>query len=484
MNSIPSQLYASFTIEYIEESDMPCYSTTMSDETDYQIIQDPEEKLSEKIFYIPSFSKLNIESGTVKILKYLDPEHETIEKAYASKVSPGQSLNEAVTEDLEKDFGYTGSVDVSSDLTWVDQITDKKGRHCNRYEVEVLLSDDLDTRRAQPLGYELVWEEIDLLQEEDKEGWLSELPSEENVKDTDIPVLVGVLYIPIIYHINTEAGILKTLNYFYGDFAMSPEVYSSKVSSGQSLTQAIASDLKHDFGYENNFFVIEYQHVDQIEDDEDVLRDRYKVKIVLLKDLDIQSVRPLGYGLWWVEEDLPQEDKTPQEYRVLSAQDTDELGKMLKVRITYDGEDEETGIEFDDLVFEPDISVSDDWKWDDLNIFKQIKEVAPELELEYDHESGFNADGQHPEGYKSMESYLRGLEAETWHLTFKMLGEEYTVTVRRLDIDRLMGAINNVLKAHFGKEFIKVETYSDSILYLLVPSDMDVGRFEAIIHEF
>ena len=128
---------------------------------------DPNRKLTKKIFYIPDITLLDIASGKVKTLEYIQPNGSVAEKFYASRVSPGQSLREAIQNDLAQDFGYEGGIDVSPQVTLVDINTDKKGKEVPRYEVILSPLDEFDIDSAKPLGCNLQWKEFDLLQTED-----------------------------------------------------------------------------------------------------------------------------------------------------------------------------------------------------------------------------------------------------------------------------------------------------------------------------
>lgn len=108
-----------------------------------------DEVLNEKIFYIPLFQ------SETSSLHYLH-NGQWYKDAYASRVMPGETLKQAVSNDLRKDFSYTGSFRIDG-VNPFDELKDKEGKLIPRYRVKIKLLDELDVEQAKPLGMKVDW---------------------------------------------------------------------------------------------------------------------------------------------------------------------------------------------------------------------------------------------------------------------------------------------------------------------------------------
>ncbi|MDX1765382.1 MAG: hypothetical protein R3313_00350 [Candidatus Saccharimonadales bacterium] len=301
-----------------------------------------------------------------------------------------------------------------------------------------------------------------------------------------------IFYIPIIYNGSKDSSHEQILTYVLPDQEKHEDYYASKVLPGQSLREAVQNDLKTDFNYEGSFDIDpSITFVDEIPGKNGQYSKRYEVSITLLNNLDISQAKPLGCNVEWhpLNEGSAQEQVDtdsvpgPTSSRQLSLKDVDELEKLLGVTVDrqklYPKE-----IWFEELSFNPKITVGDDWKWDDLHVINSIKEAAPELEIEYDSRKDFTTENRKEEGYSNIHDYMQSFDIEIWHMNFKMLGKMHEISFKRLEIEVLIEEVNKVLKKKFDKNFIEIDTFSDYVLYLLVPLDFDKEKLESIIYNF
>jgi hypothetical protein len=108
-----------------------------------------DEVINEKIFYIPL-----LQFKGAKLL-YLHDGNSFLD-AYASRILPGETLNKALSNDLKKDFGYTGNFRVDEILLH-DEAKDKQDKLIPRYRVKVELLGELGIEQAKPLGMKVEW---------------------------------------------------------------------------------------------------------------------------------------------------------------------------------------------------------------------------------------------------------------------------------------------------------------------------------------
>ncbi len=107
--------------------------------------------------------------------------------------------------------------------------------------------------------------------------------------------------------------------------------------------------------------------------------------------------------------------------------------------------------------------VGDDHKWDDLYIFNQVKEAAPELQLTYSADSGAK------------------FGDDEWTFSFSALGSQHTVSTKPLDIFPIFDYMNTLL-ASFDKKFIFIDDFGDGLHFLLISKAIDEQKLRDTIY--
>jgi hypothetical protein len=118
----------------------------------------PEKPATSKYFYLPLFlsSPRQTRSGEkheAEILTFSDDSGEPM--SYASRVLPGQTLAEAIKNDLRVDFAYDGTFQVKS-YHFHDTASDKKGDQLPRLVVAIRV-DRFSTNSLHPAGMQAHW---------------------------------------------------------------------------------------------------------------------------------------------------------------------------------------------------------------------------------------------------------------------------------------------------------------------------------------
>ena len=81
-------------------------------------------------------------------------------KGYASKVVRGETLWQAIKNDLHNDFEYTEWFKITS-VKPFDSIDNKDGQPLDRFLVNVFLTNKFDTTNIKPLGLQCRWSELE-----------------------------------------------------------------------------------------------------------------------------------------------------------------------------------------------------------------------------------------------------------------------------------------------------------------------------------
>jgi hypothetical protein len=163
------------------------------------------------------------------------------------------------------------------------------------------------------------------------------------------------------------------------------------------------------------------------------------------------------------------------DFRNLQDNDIQHLSSMLGVDIDYEAVAAQRAkypdepIIFVELAmdeYSPQLAkllVGDDHKWDDLYIFNQLKEAAPELQLVYATESGASFGN------------------DEWKFNFTALGSQHTITTEPLDIFPIFNYMNDLLAA-FSKKFMYIDDFGDGLDFLLVDQALDEKTLRDIIY--
>jgi len=118
-----------------------------------------EKPATGKYFYLPVFvSNLrqnpNDEKQEVDLLTYSDDSGRAME--YASRVLPGQTLVEAIRNDLREDFKYEGQFEIV-DYYFYDTVPDKQGTPLPRQSVLIKV-DQFSTDTLRPASLHARWD--------------------------------------------------------------------------------------------------------------------------------------------------------------------------------------------------------------------------------------------------------------------------------------------------------------------------------------
>lgn len=76
--------------------------------------------------------------------------------SYASRVMPGQTLEQAIAKDLKQDFRYDGRFTIDSSY-YYDTIQDKQGVDCNRFVVNIVLTENYIPNGVRLFGKTIKW---------------------------------------------------------------------------------------------------------------------------------------------------------------------------------------------------------------------------------------------------------------------------------------------------------------------------------------
>ncbi len=121
------------------------------------------EALDKDYFYIPiiTYSEESINTDSMWYsLRFNSfertPKPESL-LLYASKVPAGQTLWQAVRNDLEKDFKYRGKNFVIESAKPYDIAKNKSGQELSRVIVDLRVDEMFSTRDVFPLGMQLAW---------------------------------------------------------------------------------------------------------------------------------------------------------------------------------------------------------------------------------------------------------------------------------------------------------------------------------------
>ena len=118
----------------------------------------PEKPATSKYFYLPLFLSIPSQAQSDKghkadILTFSDDSGEPM--SYASRVLPGQTLAEAVQDDLRTDFAYDGVFQIKN-YHLHDTVSDKKGNQLPRLAV-IIKVDHFPTNTLHPAGMRAQW---------------------------------------------------------------------------------------------------------------------------------------------------------------------------------------------------------------------------------------------------------------------------------------------------------------------------------------
>lgn len=137
---------------------MPAIELTPETLKSLQSVVVPEKPATSKYFYLPLFLSppRQIQPGEkheAEILTFSDDSGEPM--SYASRVLPGQTLVEAIKNDLHVDFAYNGTFQVKSHH-FHDTASDKKGNQLPRLVVAIKV-DRFSTSSLHPAGMRAQW---------------------------------------------------------------------------------------------------------------------------------------------------------------------------------------------------------------------------------------------------------------------------------------------------------------------------------------
>lgn len=115
----------------------------------------PEKPATSKYFYLPLFlSTPQVNDGhKADILRFFSDSNQPM--TYASRVLPGQTLAEAVKNDLHTDFDYDGVFQIKNHHFY-DTTADKKGNQLPRLIVTIKV-DPFPTELLRPAGLRVHW---------------------------------------------------------------------------------------------------------------------------------------------------------------------------------------------------------------------------------------------------------------------------------------------------------------------------------------
>lgn len=123
-----------------------------------QSVAEPEKTATSKYFYLPLFLSSPHQAQArgeheANILIFSDDLGEPMD--YASRVLPGQTLAEAVKNDLHTDFAYDGTFQIKNHH-FLDATADKTGDRLPRLVV-IIKVDRFSTATLRPAGTQVQW---------------------------------------------------------------------------------------------------------------------------------------------------------------------------------------------------------------------------------------------------------------------------------------------------------------------------------------
>jgi len=131
----------------------------LSDDDFHQIRRG--DAISQDYFYIPVVHHAGGPNQPASALLYEVAPGQVANNAYASKVSAGQTLHQAIVKDLQQDFGYPTHEAVKIEQVHLhDAARNRQGQTLTRLIVQVTVADRFDTARIHPVGLSVAWQDI------------------------------------------------------------------------------------------------------------------------------------------------------------------------------------------------------------------------------------------------------------------------------------------------------------------------------------